>query len=284
MPENTITNRSHSPEDNRQIQFNIEIHNQVSAKYESRHGEIFNTIEQERLRRALSTAVKLIRTNSAPLTALDYGCGTGNLTSHLISAGIHTTSADVSDAFLNIIERNFAETGLSKTLKVNGTDLSNVKDACFDLVATYSVLHHVPDYLRIVAEMCRVLKPGGVIYIDHEVTESYFDRPKQYVDFLKKAKPRINFNRYLRLLLDVKGYVHILRRIINPRYKREGDIHVWPDDHIEWDKVEQVLNSQGFEIIHKQDYLLCKSIYKTDVYNEYKNVCADERVLIGRKS
>jgi len=266
-----------------QIQFNKKVNNTVGRKYERSHGEIFNPVEQKRLRNTLRAAVEAVRTSSKPMTVLDYGCGSGNLTRHLIELGINTVSADVSEGFLNLIERKFFQTRLSKALKVNGSDLSNVQSGRFDLVATYSVLHHVPDYLHIVKEMCRVLKPDGVIYIDHEVNESYYERPEEYVEFLRKARPIINLKRYLRLLLDVKGYKHIFRRIMNPRYAREGDIHVWPDDHIEWDKIEQLLVSEGFEIILKQDYLLYKSCYNIDVYNEYKNKCADERVLIARK-
>jgi ubiquinone/menaquinone biosynthesis C-methylase UbiE len=269
--------------DEEQVKFNKEVHDGISGKYDCLHNEIFNPIEQQRLGRALSTTIKAVKTDSKPLSALDYGCGSGNLTRHLIEAGINTVSADVSEGFLNLIDRNFSHTGLSKTQKINGKDLSGMETGQFDLVATYSVLHHVPDYMKIVKEMCRVLKPGGVLYIDHEVNESYYQKPQEYTEFLKKARPIINLKRYLRLLFDVKGYKHIVRRLINPRYKREGDIHVWPDDHIEWDKIEQLVIEEGLEIILKEDYLLYKSGYDVDVYNEYKDRCADERLLIARK-
>jgi len=277
MPENLIMC------DEEQIKFNKEVNDGISGKYDCLHNEIFNPIEQQRLGRALSTAIKAVKTDSKTLSALDYGSGSGNLTRHLIEAGINTVSADVSEGFLNLIERIFSHTGLSKTQKINGKDLSGFETGQFDLVVTYSVLHHVPDYIRIVKEMCRVLKPGGVLYIDHEVNESYYQRPQEYLEFLKKARPIINLKRCLRLLFDVKGYKHIVRRLINPRYKREGDIHVWPDDHIEWDKIEQLVIEEGFEIILKEDYLLYKSGYDVDVYNEYKDKCADERLLIARK-
>ena len=266
-----------------QIQFNREVNDRLSRKYERLHGDIFNAIEQERLKKALKAAVEAVRTGAQPIKALDYGCGSGNLTRHLIELGLETVSADISEGFLALIERNFSQTGLSKVLTINGKDLSNVPSDTFDLVATYSVLHHVPDYLHIVKEMARVVKPNGVIYLDHEVNEFYFKRPKEYIEFLQKARPTIDFQRYLRLLLDVKGYVHIFRRLMNPRYKREGDIHVWPDDHIEWDKIEQRLRSEGFEIVLKEDYLLYKSNYNPEIYNEYKDKCADEKVLIARK-
>ena len=125
-----------------------------AAVYETAHGDIFNPIEQQRLHNSLRDAIQAVQTDSTPLTALDYGCGSGNLTRHLIDLGVHTVSADVSDDFLKAIERNFADTALSETLKINGADLTNVPDGRFDLVASYSVLHHVPDYLAIVAEMC----------------------------------------------------------------------------------------------------------------------------------
>jgi len=129
-----------------------------------------------------------------------------------------------------------------------------------------------------------VTKPGGVLYIDHEATETYYRRPAAYVEFLKRARPRVDWRRWLSRLLDVRGYVHILRRLRDPRYKREGDIHVWPDDHVEWDEIEQILAARGFEIVVKRDYLLYKSIYNMQIYNEYKDRCTDERVLIARRT
>ena len=254
-----------------------------AAAYEHVHGDIFNSIEQQRLHSMLREALKAVQTGATPVKALDFGCGSGNLTRHLIDLGIFTVSADLSDDFLKEIRRKFSDTRLSDTLKLNGVDLANVPDAQFDLVATYSVLHHVPDYLAIVKEMGRVIKPGGVLYIDHEVTETYYQRPPVYVEFLKRVRPRVNWRRWLSLVLDVRGYRHLLRRLANPRYKREGDIHVWPDDHIEWDKIEQVLLSEGFEVVHRHDYLLYKAIYDLRVYHEYEDRCADERVLIARK-
>jgi len=254
-----------------------------AAVYEYAHGDIFNAIEQQRLYGMLREAVQSVQTGAKLVRALDFGCGSGNLTRHLINLGVHTVSADVSDDFLEGIRRNFSVSSLSETLRLNGTDLSNVPDAHFDLVATYSVLHHVPDYLAIVREMGRVVKRGGVLYIDHEVTPDYYHRPPVYAEFLRKARPRVDWRRMLSLVLDVRGYKHILRRLANPRYKREGDVHVWPDDHIEWDKIEPVLLSQGFEIVLKHDYLLYKAIYDLQVYHEYKDRCADERVLIARK-
>ncbi len=266
------------------VQFNKTAHDRISRVYERRHTEIFNPVEQDRLRKCLKAAVDNLKTGSEQPRALDVGCGSGNLTRHVIELGLRTTSADLSERFLELIRKKFAGTGMSDTLKLNGRDLSNVRSETYDFVAAYSVLHHIPDYMKMVDEMCRVAKPGGIVYIDHEVNESYWKRPAEYVEFLRAARPRVNIKRYIRLMIDVPGYIHIVRRLLNPRYKREGDIHVWPDDHVEWDRIEDALAKKGFEIVLKEDYLLYRSVYDRQVFENYKDKCTDQRILAARKA
>jgi ubiquinone/menaquinone biosynthesis C-methylase UbiE len=268
----------------KEIKFNIKMHDNVAGKYEKNHDEIFNEVEQTRIRNVLREVIKAVKSTGKNLKALDVGCGSGNLTRHLIDLGVYTVSADVSENFLNLVGQKFSNTGFSETLKINGRDLTNVKDCTFDVAAAYSVLHHVPDYLHLVKEMCRVLKCGGVIYLDHEANQMYYNRSAEYIEFLKLATPKkLVLQRYLRLLSSFSFYVHFIRKLINPRYIREGDIHVWPDDHIEWDKIEQLLASEGFEIVLRRDYLLYKNSYRKYIYERYKCRCSDMTMLIARK-
>jgi len=266
------------------IRFNIKAYDRIARRYEKIHDEIFNDIEQARLRDALQEAAKAIKSGRANLRALDVGCGSGNLTRHLIDSGLFTVSADVSENFLRLIEQNFSKTGLSKTLRLNGRDLANIDDCTFDIAAAYSVLHHVPDYLLLVREMCRVVKPGGIVYLDHEANETRYRKSKEYVDFLRAAVPKGQLpGKYLRLVLSFRFYINFIKKRLNPRYVSEGDIHVWPDDHIEWEKVEQLLRAQDFEIILKRDYLVCRGSYSRAVYELYKHKCADTTMLVARK-
>jgi len=266
------------------VTFNIRAHDRVVRRYEKIHDEIFNDIEQDRLRNALEEAVKAIRSGKTDLRALDVGCGSGNVTRHLIDLGLYTVSGDVSRKFLELIELKFSGTGLCRSLELNGRDLTNIDDSTFDLVAAYSVLHHVPDYLHLVKEMCRVLKRGGVIYLDHEANESRYSRPREYVEFLKAATSKSAMVRkYLRLLFSFQFYVNLARKRVNPRYASEGDIHVWPDDRIEWHKIERLLAAADFEIIIKRDYLAYRSSYRKEIYHLYKDKCTDTAVLIARK-
>lgn len=263
---------------------NIKIHNKIYDEYEQRHDEIYNPIEQERLSKKLKKAFDIISTDSKEKIALDYGCGTGNLTKHLIKLGSFVVSADISEKFLEVIKERYQFTGKSDTLKVNGYDLSNIENNKFDIVATYSVLHHVPDYLKIIKEMIRITRQGGIIYLDHEVNENYWYKNKDYSEFLRKVAPiHRKYLKYLNWKTFLKLPKYIINKIKNPRYQEEGDIHVFPDDHIEWDKIENLLIKDNCEVVLREDYLLYRGRYPIETYNKYKNICNDMRVLIAMK-
>src|SRR5262245_47328132 len=113
---------SSRPDEARAIEENVRVHDRISREYEHRHAEIFNDIEQPRLTQALRDAAREIRSGSETKKALDFGCGSGNLTAYLIAMGMHTVSADVSSGFLALIKKKFGATGLSETAQLNGRD------------------------------------------------------------------------------------------------------------------------------------------------------------------
>jgi ubiquinone/menaquinone biosynthesis C-methylase UbiE len=260
------------PSDARQIERNILIHDRIARKYDARHGEIFNEVEQQRLRASLQSAIDAVTTGAAPPKALDVGCGSGNLTRHMLALGLDVTSADVSRGCLDLVQSRYPG---AQTLLMNGRDLSNVQDSTFDLVATYSVLHHIPDYLAAVREMARVCKPGGVVVIDHEQNEEFWSVNPLYREFRNKAL-RIDWRKYL----TPANYFHRVWRIFDPRHANEGDIHVWPDDHIQWPAIKDELQRAGFEIVREDDYLLFNRLYRREVYDQYVGRCTDTKMII----
>jgi ubiquinone/menaquinone biosynthesis C-methylase UbiE len=266
------------------IDYNIKAHDAVAATYEAAHGEIFNETEQARLRAKLAEAARLAAPGTAPLSALDMGCGSGNLTAHLLALGFTVTAADVSEKFLALVRGRFPGNPRLKTVRLNGRDLSVFKDSAFDFTATYSVLHHVPDYLGIVREMARVTAPGGIVYLDHEANPGHWPASAVYEEFTREARggkeaPAPKLSRFLKL----STYVNKFRQLLNPRYIIEGDIHVWPDDHIEWDQIEKALAEAGLSPVLKEDYLLYRRGCPAEVYARYKDLCSDMRLLAARK-
>ena len=84
---------------------NVSLHDLEAQVYESIHPEIFNRVEQRRLRLNLRRASALVKTNSK--IALDFGCGSGNVTSKLLELGWKVVAVDSSEAMLQTLRKKF---------------------------------------------------------------------------------------------------------------------------------------------------------------------------------
>ncbi len=265
-----------SPAPESQVSRNVDIHDKIAQSYDGHHHEIFNDREQARLVASLGAAVTAVRSTDGVPHALDFGCGSGNLTRHLLAHGCTVTAADVSPRFLNLVEERFGADRIA-TSRLNGQNLGQFADRSFDLIATYSVLHHIPDYLGSVAEMGRICKIGGIVYIDHEATEESWRPNPLYAEFKRKAE-RTDWSKFLRPI----NYYGKLRRLFDPRYTNEGDIHVFADDHIEWTRICQTLGD-AFEVALDSSYLLYSSLYDKAVFDTYRDRLTDTRVMAFRR-
>ena len=260
-----------------EIERNIASHNKIANRYDAQHGEIFNDVEQERLRSSLSFALSFVESPELNPTALDLGCGSGNISRHLLDLGLKVLAADVSQGFLDLVERRFSGKPI-RTVRLNGRDLSNVPTSSCNVIAVYSVLHHIPDYLAAIKEMARVCAKGGVIFIDHEHSENFWVNDPVYNQFKSEAL-QFDWRKYL----VWSNYFAKMRRIFNPRYTNEGDIHVWPDDHVEWSKIDVCLAEAGFDCVHSEDYLVYRKLYRPEIYNKYIGKCFDMKNTIYKK-
>ncbi|MBK7575948.1 MAG: class I SAM-dependent methyltransferase [Ignavibacteria bacterium] len=264
---------------NELIAENIRLHEKIARSYDQRHNEIYNALEQERLSKSLSEATDWI--GSGGLRSMDYGCGAGNLTSHLVRLGHNVTAADVTPSFTKITTA--LDPAHITPFVLNGSDMHEIESNTFDLIATYSVLHHIPDYLSAIKEMIRVIKPGGIVYLDHEASPEHWKPSKALSEFRSKTAVKPSISSYVVRLLSPKWWVKRVRKTINPRYAEEGDIHVWHDDHIEWDSIRKLLNNEGVEILRDESYLLYQPHYNEQVWREYRNRCTDMHIVVGRK-
>ena len=101
------------------------------------------------------------------------------------------------------------------------------------------------------------MQSGGVIYIDHEQNEEYWENNLDYQNF-RSSVSKIDFKKFF----VFANYVGKIRRVFDPRYTNEGDIHVWPDDHIEWSLIDNIMTENGFIKILQNDFLLYIEITK----------------------
>jgi SAM-dependent methyltransferase len=108
---------------------------------------------------------------------IDVGCGTGSLTRVLADAvrPERIVGVDLSDVYLDDARENIRDTRVSFE-KGDATQL-NFPDATFDRAVSMLVLQFVPDADRAIAEMKRVVRPGGVVAA--AVWDSYGGMPAQ---------------------------------------------------------------------------------------------------------
>ena len=93
------------------------------------------------------------------LRALDLACGTGDIAFALATRGADVVGLDITHRMVQLAR---AKGGAARF--VTGDMLAlPFGDEAFDLVTTGYGLRNVPDIPRAIAEMRRVLKPGGVL-------------------------------------------------------------------------------------------------------------------------
>lgn len=98
---------------------------------------------------------------------LDVGCGTGLLTydmATLVGASGRVVGIDASPDMLKLAERRCADLPQVHLKQSKAETLSEERDV-FDAVTCVQVLLYIPDAATALAEMHRVLKPGGRIAI-----------------------------------------------------------------------------------------------------------------------
>ena len=268
------------------IEYNRKTHDLIAEVYNQSHPEIYNSVEQERIQQVVLELISKIGTMEK-IKVLDFGSGTGNLSLKFLEQNCEVTSCDISQKSLNLIGKIAKNKENLNTVILTGKDLPFSSNT-FDIVATYSVLHHVPDYLNAVNEMIRVCKPNGLVYIDHERND-HFWFPGEKLKEWQKLTTETVFEQFKRVLstkvLFTPNFIKsiFIKLFIDKRYNREGDLHVWKDDHIEWTKITELAKSLQCEIEKEEDFLLFSPKVKYNIYKHYKSYCCDTRYICLRK-
>lgn len=98
---------------------------------------------------------------------VDFGCGNGEQTLRFRDAFATVTGVDITPsslaAFAAACER-LGLAGRARGLLTDG-DVLPLPDACADVVTSFTVLEHVADERLALAEIRRVLRPGGLLVV-----------------------------------------------------------------------------------------------------------------------
>lgn len=110
---------------------------------------------------------------------LDIGCSTGILTRHYADFFGHVVGVDIDDGAVEWAQKNRAADNID--YRVGDSMELPFPDAEFDVVTCTHIYEHVPDAKRMLDEIFRVLKPGGVCYFAAEnrirLWDGHYDLP-----------------------------------------------------------------------------------------------------------
>lgn len=147
-----------------------------SALYRSAYSEVDSSLDQESLVELLDQLEDMFRYRShlavteMPIDDLDgrrvleIGSGSGAHSTLFARHGARVTAVDLSGERAGATRKKLALLGTAAedciALQGDGERLP-FADATFDIVYSNGVLHHSPNTEAAIAELCRVLKPGG---------------------------------------------------------------------------------------------------------------------------
>jgi 2-polyprenyl-6-hydroxyphenyl methylase/3-demethylubiquinone-9 3-methyltransferase len=91
---------------------------------------------------------------------VDLGCGGGLLAPHVVGKGYRHVGVDLVRSALELARDH----GVTP-VQADVTRLP-LADACADAVSAGELLEHVTDLRTTVAEVCRIMRPGGIVVVD----------------------------------------------------------------------------------------------------------------------
>lgn len=98
-------------------------------------------------------------------SVLDVGCGPGIWTRELARRGYRTSAVDLTENAVALARNSLSMFGLTAEVQIGDAENLPFPNETFDGVVSHGVIHHTPNTERCIAEMERVLKPGGVAVV-----------------------------------------------------------------------------------------------------------------------
>lgn len=109
------------------------------------------------------------------LSGFDVGCGEGHNTRLVAERGSRMVGIDISDAFVRHAREAEEREPLGIRYEVASAVELPFEEASFDFATAFMSLMDIPETERVLAEVFRVLRPGG--FFQFSITHPCFDTP-----------------------------------------------------------------------------------------------------------
>jgi SAM-dependent methyltransferase len=112
--------------------------------------------------RAIAKMVRLLDPKPGTMV-LDAGCGTGVHSIRVANLGFKVHAIDISDVVLQSAQRNAQQAGVADKIEFEQADLTKLRfeGLSFENIFSWGVIIHIPEIDQALAELVRVLAPGG---------------------------------------------------------------------------------------------------------------------------
>ena len=102
-------------------------------------------------------------------SVLDVGTGTAQIPIELCTrhSKVHITAIDMAEHMLRVGQQNLERAGLTGRIHLRRCDAKRMPfaDGTFDAVISNSIVHHIPEPFAVFAEMVRVVKASGLLFV-----------------------------------------------------------------------------------------------------------------------
>jgi ubiquinone/menaquinone biosynthesis C-methylase UbiE len=155
---------------------NKDFYNIVGASYEEIDGR-----RSEQLVDYVVDQLSQISKATDADSILDLGCGSGFISRIAQKYFKKRYAVDISFQIVNAIS--------DRTISKLTADVDSIpiKDEKISSVVTFAVLHHCYSYEKMLTEIHRILRIGGIFYSDHDMDSLFFERFKPLLKFYRMA-------------------------------------------------------------------------------------------------
>lgn len=205
----------------------------ITGKLERQGKEWFERVERNRyeVEPMIHSVAEFQRHHGKTMLEVGVGAGTDHL--QWARAGLKCHGVDLTDAAIATTSKRLALYGFTSELQRIDAEILPFENEQFDLVYSWGVIHHSEHPDRIIAEILRVLKPGGtfigMLYADKSV--GVFNVWVKHA--LLKGKPWLSFdyiNWHYMESIGTKGYnIKKLRQMF--AIFSETEVRQWITEH-----------------------------------------------------
>jgi ubiquinone/menaquinone biosynthesis C-methylase UbiE len=211
-------------------ELNIDYYNRNAGKYENTSWYFRNRYKDKMLTREINNCIKAIGKRN--ISILEIGPGTGYILSKLLKIkGIefNYTGIEHSVSMSKILVERYKDQ--VREIKIINASVSpeylekDFRASHFDLILGSSILHHLPDYDKIIMHLSGLLNKNGVIY---------FVREPIYKDECIKSSVLQRFSNVLYSQINKIFQVTLIKKILWPWKLKQEDtrgiaIHMFTD-------------------------------------------------------